>query len=156
MINRDTSVTAGATTTARLLHPSVEQRCEPISMQVLRDIADGLASSNPAPTGSLGRGEIRRTRLLATTAYDAWLLELGPHAVIEPHDHEGSIGATSVIEGNVLELRTAEDGIVRSNLRQAGPGETIEVGITHRHLLMNAMTVPMRAVQTFSPPLGRD
>jgi len=156
MTNSDTSVSAGATTTARLLHPSVDQRCAPISMQVLRDIADGLASSNPAPTGSLERGEVRRKRLLATTAYDAWLIELGPHAAIEPHDHEGSIGVTSVIEGNLVEFRAAEDGIIRSILRQAGPGETVEVGITHRHLLMNSMNVPVRAVQTFSPPLGSD
>jgi hypothetical protein len=142
--------------TARLLHPSSERSDAPVSIEVLRDIAAGLASSFPAGTADLGRGEIRRHRLLATTGYDAWLVEFGPHAMIEPHDHEGSIGVTGVIEGRLVEFWADDHGSPRSRFQQVAAGDTIELGITHRHVLMNSTTQSARVVQAFSPPLGGD
>ena len=145
-----------APSTARLLHPSNDRGHAPVSIAVLHDIAAGLASTFPPPTGHLRRGEIRRHRLLGTAGYDAWLVEFGPHAAVEPHDHDGSIGVTCVIEGQLLELHADQSGQRRSSLRQIGTGDTIELGITHHHLLMNSTTQVTRAVQAFSPPLGRD
>ena len=139
---------------SRQLHPSSLRRDEPLAIDALSAIASGLAAVPPAHTEAPARGEVRRTPLLATPAYDAWLVELGDRAVIDAHDHEGSIGVISVTEGHVVEFVLDAAGDRPTGFRRLGPGATTEMGITHRHALA-ASHGPATTVQVFSPPLGR-
>ena len=138
---------------ARLLHPSMRTADEPLGEQVLAEIAAGLAATTSwGPP--IRRGTIARRRLLATAAYDAWLLEWGPGAQTTPHDHAGSIGVTSVIEGRLLEIGVDPDDARLPRVHEVVPGGTVGFGIIHRHVLRNPSTRPAAAIQVFSPPLG--
>jgi hypothetical protein len=126
---------------------------EPLGEAVLAEIAAGLAATTTwGPP--IRRGVVARRRLLATAAYDAWLLEWGPAAQTDPHDHEGSIGVTSVIAGRLLEIGLGHDHRRSPRVLEVVSGGTVAFGITHRHVLRNPSAGPAAAVQVFSPPLS--
>ena len=138
---------------ARYLHPSMCHVDEPLGEAVLAEIAAGLAAV--ATCGPpIRRGTISRRRLLATAAYDAWLLQWGAGAQTDSHDHEGSIGVTSVIQGRLLEIGLDLDGPRPATVHEVVHGGTVAFGIVHRHVLRNPSTAPAAAIQVFSPPLG--
>jgi quercetin dioxygenase-like cupin family protein len=140
----------------RLLHPSASPSDRPLSLTAMHDIAEGLARTFRGTQPPPGVGEVVRDRILGTAAYDAWIVSLGPRSVIEPHDHEGSIGVITVTAGRLIEFGLGEDGRRRSRLRQMVAGDTTEVGITQRHSLATTDTMAATMVQVFSPPLGSE
>ncbi|MFN8050701.1 MAG: hypothetical protein U0Q22_04655 [Acidimicrobiales bacterium] len=140
---------------ARALHPASSSRIDrPLSGEALEYIALGLAQVVGAADGTLRRGEVRRTKVLATAVYDAWVVELGPQTAIEPHDHEGSIGVVAVTYGRLVEFAVDDVGERRSRLRQLVVGDHTTFGATHRHSLVNPELRATTTVQVFSPPLG--
>lgn len=143
-----------ALATARELHPSQARADRPVGIEALEAIALGLAAVVGSPTHSPHRGEVHRHRVIATAAYDAWIVAVGPQTAIEPHDHDGSIGVIAVTDGRLLEFGSDDDGQRRSRLRHLVAGDRTTVGITHRHSLANPDVSPATTVQVFSPPLG--
>ena len=142
-----------ATTAARHLHPAMRHVDAPLDDAVLAQIATGLAATTTCGP-PVRRGTIARRRLLATAAYDAWLLQWGPGAETDPHDHDGSIGVTSVIAGRLLEIGLDPGDPWTPRVHEVSYGRTVAFGITHRHVLRNPSAGPATAVQVFSPPLG--
>src|SRR4051812_38244434 len=73
---------------------------------VLREIAAGLAAAEPFWRQALevhpdARGHVR---LVATDAYEAWLITWPSGQGVELHDQGGSSGAIAVAEGELVEL----------------------------------------------------
>jgi hypothetical protein len=142
--------------TARELHPSSDRADRPIGIDAIESIALGLAAVVGTPTEQPARGEVHRHRVIATAAYDAWIVTVGPQTAIEPHDHDGSIGVIAVTDGHLIEFGLDDDAQRRSRLRHLIGGDRTQIGITHRHSLANPDLVPATTVQVFSPPLGHD
>ena len=125
----------------------------PLPLQALLDIGHGLAAAAPhsarlsmdasAPT----RGFLR---LLATDAYEAWLLAWPPGSEIEPHDHGGSHGVFVVVAGNLTESRW--HGGERRR-RVLGPGEAASVSAGAVHGVAARGKQPALSVHVYSPPL---
>lgn len=140
--------------TARDLHPSSGTSAQPIGIHALEAIASGLAAvvtGEPTPPAP---GEVRRHRVIATDAYDAWVVTIGAHTSIAAHDHDGCIGVIAVTDGRLVEFGVDEGGRPRARLRQLVAGDATKVGITQRHSLVNPGAAPATTVQVFSPPLG--
>ena len=145
-----------ALATGRELHPSSVRADRPIGLDAIESIALGLAAAIGPLDAPPARGQVHRHRILATDAYDAWVVALGPQAAIEPHDHDGSIGFIAVTDGHLIEFGLDGDGQRRSRLRHLVTGDCTVVGITHRHSLANPDDRYATTVQVFSPPLGHD
>lgn len=147
---------AVASSPAAALHPSrgAEARRRPIGPDAIAAIARGLATTASTIEPSAERGEVIRVRVLATEAYDAWVVELGPHSSIEPHDHDGSIGLLVVAGGHLVDFGLDPSGRRRARLRHLAPGDEVSVGHLDRHALVNPHPGEAVMVQVFSPPLG--
>lgn len=141
-----------ADSAARLLHPS-GAGAPAVDSSVLREIAAGLAAAVEYVDPAVERS-IERIPLLATAAYDAWLVVWGPGAELERHDHDGSIGVVHVIQGELLETAEAlgEGGL--AHLRRLGHGETTEFAAGEAHALRNPGGITTVSIGVFSPPLG--
>src|SRR4051812_34140389 len=64
----------------------------------LAAIAAGLASAVTGDELTLAPGEARSfVRLLATPAYEAWLIAWGSSGALDLHDHGGAAGAVHVV-----------------------------------------------------------
>ena len=153
-VNFATSTTnrSDPTARARLLHPAARSG-EPVDESILHAIAAGLGAV-AVVAGDPGHGVVERSRLLATEAYDAWLLVWGPGAVVEPHDHDGSIGVLHVVGGQLLEVAAGIDGSRPMVLRRLDEGATSSFGVTELHGLRNPTQTATVAVAVYSPPLG--
>lgn len=126
----------------------------PVSAADLAAVADGLATA--VRLGGLPGiedlpDERRWWRLLASDRYDAWLIAWPTGGSVTPHDHGGSRGAFSVVEGELTELRFDGDRVVR---RAIGPGDAIGVSPSAVHDVVNERDVPALSVHVYSPPLS--
>jgi hypothetical protein len=134
---------------SRALHPSARDADE-VSLQV---IAEGLAQV--AVPWELRTGtapaERRYERVLATAAYDAWVIYWPPGFELPLHDHGGSWGAFSIVGGGLEEV-TMVDGQRVSLL--LGRGETVHFGPDHVHAVGNPTTLPATSLHVYSPPLS--
>lgn len=137
---------------ARALHPAAAPT-GPLDTSVLRDIAAGLAQVVEAPEAA-EPWTLEATRLLATDAYDAWVMVWGPAALSESHDHDGSVGVVQVVQGNLLETSLGLADALPSPLRRLGPGEHVECAATEFHSLFNPTSGTTVTVNVYSPPLG--
>jgi quercetin dioxygenase-like cupin family protein len=150
---------------ARALHPAGAARRSPLSTEVLADIATGLASvvdpgESIRPAAGRRRAgiqappdEVVRERLLATAGYDAWLVTWPPGAVLEEHDHDGSVGVVHVVSGTLVEEARGLEPDAAIERRQLPTGSCTAFGVDARHRLENVAGVAL-TVQVFSPPLG--
>ena len=145
--------TSAADRAARQLHPSAARGDQPLDTSVLRDIAAGLAAvaslDEKAEPWTLGS-----TRVLATEAYDAWVMVWGPAALSEAHDHDGSVGVVQIVQGQLLETSLGLDSAQPSPLRRLGPGDTVECAAAQFHTLFNPSSATTITVNVYSPPLG--
>ncbi len=96
-------------------------------------------------------GDEHRTgcRLLATDAYDVWLLSWPAGTRVSPHDHGDSVGVFMVIRGELLEVRWKR-GLTRRRLASTGEVLTVECGAVHD--VVGTATRSL-SVHTYSPPL---
>lgn len=133
----------------RALHPATR----PVGAEVLSAIASGLAAVTIP--WELGHGEVpigrRYQRVLATTAYDAWVIGWPSGELLELHDHGGSAGAFSVVSGEIDEA-TVEDGA--TVIRRFAPGETSGFDSSRVHAVANRGAAIATSVHVYSPPLS--
>lgn len=144
-----TGVGAWQQAASRALHPSGRD-AEDVSLRV---IAEGLAQV--AVPWELRDGtapaERRYERVLATAAYDAWLIYWPAGFELPLHDHGGSWGAFSVVGGDLDEI-TIVDG--RRVSRRLERGDTVHFGPDHVHAVANSTTLPATSLHVYSPPLS--
>jgi hypothetical protein len=133
----------------RSLHPSVR----PVGAEVLSAIAGGLAAVTvPWELGHAENPSGRRyQRVLATPAYDAWVIYWPTDELLDLHDHGGSAGAFSVVSGE-LDEATFESGT--TVVRTFGQGETSGFGASRVHAVANRGTAIATSVHVYSPPLS--
>lgn len=162
------SPTTGSTTcedtsraAARALHPAgpatgpatADTNVTPLDTAVLDDIAAGLATV-AASTGPVAPWEVRTTLLLATAAYDAYLMEWGPAAMSDTHDHDGSVGVVHVVDGTLLESSQPLESALPAPVRRLHTGDSTQIAAAQFHRLFNRSTDTAVTVHVFSPPIG--
>jgi hypothetical protein len=134
----------------RALHPSSPT---PVGTDVLTAIAAGLAAVTvpwelahvEVPT------ERRYQRVLATPAYEAWVICWPGGESLDLHDHGGSAGAFSVVSGQLDEATMEANATV---VRTIGPGETVSFGSSRVHAVVNRGSLLATSVHVYSPPLS--
>ena len=93
-------------------------------------------------------------RLYAAPTFEAWLLTWTTEQSLELHDHGGSSGVVTVIEGELTELS--------ADLRAGGPlhrtkvrrGDFLSFGPAHVHDVRNSSPDPATSIHVYSPPLS--
>ena len=92
----------------------------------------------------------RYERILATDAYDAWLIYWPPGTGVAVHDHGASVGAFTVVSGAL-----DEDVVIRGTTvsKTICSGESLFLPAGHVHAVHNAGEVPATSVHVYSPPL---
>jgi hypothetical protein len=133
----------------RALHPAVR----PVGTDVLAAIAAGLAAVTVP--WELGLGEVpterRFHRVLATEAYEAWVICWPSGESLDVHDHGGSAGAFSIVSGD-LDEATIESGV--TVVRTFAPGDTAAFGASRVHAVANRGDAVATSVHVYSPPLS--
>jgi predicted metal-dependent enzyme (double-stranded beta helix superfamily) len=122
----------------------------------LAAIAAGLAGAPDLWRRRVHHDPEQRTHslLLGTPAYDVWLLGWAPGQSIPLHDHGGSGGAITVVEGRLVELYGggADDEELASRVLE--PGAVVTFGRRHRHGVSNLHDGPATSIHVYSPPLA--
>ena len=95
------------------------------------------------------RGSVR---LVATAAYEVWLLGWTPGQGVELHDHGGSSAALQVVEGELLEVRWESTGRPSHHRLPTGAGRVVPSGIVHD--VLNVKAQPATSIHAYSPPLS--
>lgn len=133
----------------RAVHPAAR----PVGADVLSAIAAGLAAVTVP--WELDHGdepaERRYQRVLATPAYDAWVIYWPTGELLDLHDHGGSAGAFSVVSGE-LDEATVESGT--TVIRTLATGDTSGFGASHVHAVANRGGAVATSVHVYSPPLS--
>jgi hypothetical protein len=93
------------------------------------------------------------TRLAMTDDHEAWLLTWLPGQCTALHDHGGSAGAFTVVEGYLTEDTPTRGAEVTLATRGYGTGATRPFGPRHVHRMANSGTVPAVSVHVYSPAL---
>ena len=120
--------------------------------QLLGAIATSLAATIPATTLERPVGDHRSwERLLATDAYDAWLIRWPAGTSVGPHDHGGSAGAFTVVAGELVEIVSDPSGSTR--VMTLGPGAQRGFGPDLVHDVANAGPHAAISVHVYSPPI---
>jgi quercetin dioxygenase-like cupin family protein len=124
----------------------------PLEPGLLELVAHGFARS--ATASQLPPGDERRwVQLVATDAYDAWLIAWPRGAALGMHDHGGSSAAVQVVAGRLVERHLDEDRPEIVHERALGAGDAIAFGPTHVHALRNEDDAEAISVHVYSPPL---
>lgn len=116
---------------------------------LLADIAIGIAQVPDTWRWLVQHDPVRRhpVRLVATKAYEVWVIGWTRGQHVRPHDHGGSAAAVVVTEGELTELTLA--GHQRSFLA----GTVHRLGPDVVHDVVNRSDVPATSVHVYSPPL---
>jgi hypothetical protein len=134
----------------RALHPSARA----VGADVLAAIAAGLAAVT-VPWELAVSGEVpterRFHRVLATDAYEAWVICWPSGESLDMHDHGGSAGAFSIVSGE-LDEATIESGV--KVVRTFGPGDTTAFAASQVHAVANRGNAVATSVHVYSPPLS--
>ncbi len=124
-----------------------------LSTMALADLATALAGrpdlweSQAVPSFRSMREGLR---LVATDAWEAWLLTWPPGSSVQPHDHGGSNGAFVVCSGELAELRW-RGGDRRT--RWLVPGEVAHVRADVVHDVISVGPGTALSIHAYSPPL---
>ena len=89
--------------------------------------------------------------MLATEAYEAWVIAWPSGESLEMHDHGGSAGAFSIVSGQ-LDEATIESGA--TVVRTFAPGDTTAFGASRVHAVANRGDAVATSVHVYSPPLS--
>lgn len=120
----------------------------------LADIAVGLACAEPLWRAVARHDESERhpVRLLATDAYEVWVIGWSPSQGLDLHDHGESAGVVVVVEGELVE-RTAIDGRVEDDVLAPGRIRFLPPGLVHA--VAGGGDGPATSIHVYSPPLER-
>jgi quercetin dioxygenase-like cupin family protein len=136
---------------ATLPHPAPEPAVDALARDQLTDIALGLARSPLWRAVAVHDADGRRpVRLLATDAYEVWVIGWLAGQGLELHDHGASAGLFTVVEGRLEEVElhhgAAEHRSVGvGGLRWLPPGTV--------HGVANELPSPATSIHVYSPPL---
>jgi hypothetical protein len=123
---------------------------------MLEDIARGIAAGlvlDGDPDLVEPDGVVAHHLVLATEAYDAWIMVWGPHASTGAHDHDGSVGVVHVLQGDLVEAASGIEPGARRHVRHLHAGDTSATGAVGAHELANPAGAIVVGVSVFSPPL---
>jgi hypothetical protein len=104
------------------------------------------------PSGGIPTQERWFTRLHSDDELDVWLISWVPNQATELHDHGGSLGALTLLNGALNELRWDGDRLRRRQLN-AGDQAGFPLGWVHDVTCAPAEQVPALSVHAYSPPL---
>ena len=91
-------------------------------------------------------------RLALTEQVEVWLLTWTPWQGSNPqHDHNGAIGAYTVLHGELTEIWRDGRGRSRQDARPAGTGASFDADRVHS--VQNRGTLEAISVHAYSPPL---
>jgi predicted metal-dependent enzyme (double-stranded beta helix superfamily) len=90
-------------------------------------------------------------RLAVTDDHEVWVLTWLPGQATDLHDHGGSAGAFTVIDGEVVEQIVDADGNLINSAYEAGDGRRF--GPHHVHRIVNTGTRPAVTVHAYGPAL---
>jgi mannose-6-phosphate isomerase-like protein (cupin superfamily) len=95
-------------------------------------------------------------RIARTDGHEAWLLTWLPGQGTDLHDHGGSAGAFTVVQGTLTE-QTVAAAPLHSRLvaTQLPAGRVRPFGPRHIHRVRNAGPVPAISLHVYSPELAR-
>jgi predicted metal-dependent enzyme (double-stranded beta helix superfamily) len=110
--------------------------------------ADVLAGLYPATVDAERRWS---ARLHADDYLDVWLITWTRDQSTELHDHAGSLGALTVISGELTELSWPGRGPLVHRVLETGRGASFPLG--HVHDVVNRAARPAVSVHAYSPPL---
>ena len=123
-----------------------------LDLATLADIALGLGRVEDLWRPYVSHDPLSRTsvRMVATEAYEVWLLGWTAAQRVELHDHGGARAAFVVLEGELDELTLGPTGVTRERL---GPGSvgTVEAGVVHD--VVNAGRDNATSLHVYSAPL---
>jgi predicted metal-dependent enzyme (double-stranded beta helix superfamily) len=124
----------------------------PLEVSMLADIVAGLAAAEPLwrPHVTHDADDRTRLRLLATPAYEVWLLGWAPGQSVGLHDHGDANGAFVVVDGWLAERTLTSAGIVTESLRAGGIGK-IPIGSVHD--VANRSSQLATSIHAYSRPL---
>jgi mannose-6-phosphate isomerase-like protein (cupin superfamily) len=120
----------------------------PLSEEALVCIAAGLASVDRFVPGHEG-GDYwspRYIRLIATDAYDVWLITWPAHSGIDEHDHADATSVMRVVSGRITECTP-------TGSRLLGPDVSVVVPPHTPHRLRNESLDECTTVHVYSPSL---
>lgn len=129
-----------------------------LATATLADIVDGLARAEDLwrPHVHHDPDERARVRLLATLAYELWLLGWMPGQSVGLHDHGGANAAFIVVDGSLTETIAVEPddrsgrALARRSI-EAGRSGLVEAG--HVHDVANTSTTLATSIHVYSKPL---
>jgi predicted metal-dependent enzyme (double-stranded beta helix superfamily) len=115
-----------------LLNPARPADSLTLDVALLADIVEGLAAADGLWRRHVTHdaAERVRLRLLATPAYEVWLLGWAPGQSVGMHDHGDANGAFVVVDGELVE-RTLTECRVVTETRHTGAVGRIPRGAVH-------------------------
>lgn len=129
-----------------------------LELATLADIVAGLATAEDLWRQHVQHDEHERARvrLLATPAYEVWLLGWTPNQSVGLHDHGGSNGAFVVVDGELTETFTVDGArpgarLLAERTLFAGDAGTIEAGAVHD--IANRSAGLTTSIHAYSRPL---
>lgn len=145
---------AGSSPT-ELVHPCRRSALPTFDAIELVDIADGLAQS-AAAWADMRRPTRRKWKLLvASDAFEAWVIAWPPGGAIELHDHGDSAGAVAVASGTLLETKVSDgaDGRLEARSAVLGAGAAFAFEAGYVHDIVNVGIVGAMSVHVYAPRL---
>jgi len=123
-----------------------------LELDVLADIVNGLARAEELwrPHVAHDPDDRVRRRLLATPAYEVWLLGWTPGQSVGLHDHGDANGAFVVVDGELTETAVV-DGLGEHEVLRAGQTGRVPVGALHD--VANRSRRDATSIHAYSRPL---
>jgi predicted metal-dependent enzyme (double-stranded beta helix superfamily) len=124
-----------------------------LELDVLADIVSGLARAEELwlPHVAHDADERVRRRLLATPAYEVWLLGWTPGQSVGLHDHGDANGAFVVVDGELTETAVV-DGTIEHDVLHAGEFGRVPFGAMHD--VANRSRRNATSIHAYSRPLS--
>lgn len=146
----DRSTAARRVALARPSRRPVEQPT--LTLDALVAIAQGLAQAEDLWRPHVSHDPLSRTsvRLVATEAYEVWLLGWTDGQRVELHDHGGANAAFVVLEGVLEEITLGFAGTTTKRLTSGSVG-TVPAGIIHD--VVNTEPAAATSLHVYSNPL---
>jgi len=141
---------------ARLLHPASDaDRVGVIPTEALHAIASGLSGWASAVHHTVPGepGTRRYARLVATPAYEAWLIVWPSTTGLGLHDHGVSAGVLRVVQGELIEAFTDRERPGPLRTRRVGAGQSVTLPPTRVHAVWNPVPATAVTVHVYAPPL---
>jgi len=130
--------------------PTAPTPREPLPTSLIADIAAGVAQVPEAWSDLVCHdpAERRPVRLMATDAYEVWVIGWTTGQSVRPHDHGGSSAAVLVTEGELTEVT------LLGRRRPLAPGAVHQLGPRVVHDVVNTSDAPATSIHVYSPPLS--